>query len=117
MTGYDVFKRSLNLLGYTDSDDRLSPNNDLYLRSIHIINQIAVDLKQDEISDMNAEINMPQRLTEALPYGVAMLLALSSGDANKNSLFAEIYNAKRASALCEKQTVEDKLPYVVLGED
>ena len=46
-----------------------------------------------------------------------MLLAVSEGETEKNKLFAQIYNAKRAAVLCETQSVEDKLPSVSYGDD
>ena len=116
MTGYDLLKKVLNLLGYVDSDDKVTHDSGLYNRSFYIINQILADLNQGEIKGMNDEIKIPQKCAEALPYGVAMLLALVSGDNNKNHLFAEIYNSKRSAALCQKEIIDDKMPNVALGE-
>ncbi len=116
MTGYDVLKTVLNLLGYVDTDDKISHDSGLYQRSFYVINQILCDLNQSKIENMNDEIKIPQKTAEALPYGVAMLLALICGDSNKNHLFAEIYNSKRAAALCHNDKIEDKMPNVALGE-
>ena len=116
MTGYELLKRVLNLLGYVYTDDKITHDSGLYKRSFYIINQILNDLNQAEIEDMNAEIKIPKKSLEALPYGVAMLLALTSGDSNKNHLFTEIYNSKRSAALCQKDNIEDKMPNVTMGE-
>ena len=40
---------------------------------------------------------------------------LTEGDANKNHLFAEMYNAKRATALAEISGVKDTLTKVITG--
>ncbi len=116
MKAYEVYKSALSLLGYVDSDDRIVPDNTLYKRAIAIINQTLTDLKQNEIENMNSEINISKSCLEALIWGVAMLLSISTADADKNRVFTSIYNSKRTAALCEAETIEDKLPNVNLGE-
>ncbi len=116
MKANEVYKRALNLLGYVDSDDTVVPDSALHKRTIHIINQILADLKQNEIENMNAEINISKICLEALVWGVAMLLSISTADADKNRVFTSIYNSKRSAALCETDTVTDKIPNVGLGE-
>lgn len=116
LKGNDAYKTALNLLGYLNTDDRISPDGEMYKRAVCVINQILIDLKQDKIGGLYDEISITPQAAEALPYGVAMLFALINGDSNKNSLFTEIYNSKRAAALCEIDKITDKMPNVVLGE-
>ena len=116
MTGNDAYKIALNLLGYLNTDDRISPDGDIYKRALYLTNQILANLKQPKITALNDEISITPAAFEALPYGMAMLFALVSGDSSKNSLFTEIYNSKRAAALCEADKVIDRMPNVLLGE-
>ena len=117
MKGHDVYKRVLNLLGYINNDDNISSDNALYSRALHVINQILIDLKQQEIADMNSEINISAVCGEALIYGVAMLLSLIGGDGNMNSIFTAIYNSKRCAVLNSTDVIVDTLPVVNEGED
>ncbi len=112
MKGYELYKRVLNLLGYINNDDCITSDSLLYKRSLGVINQILLDLKQSEIEDMNSEINIPKPCEEALTYGTAMMLSLIGGDSEKNYLFTSMYNAKRSAALCESSSVTDVIPNV-----
>lgn len=117
MTGNDVLKRVLNLLGYLNNDDSITSDTAIYKRAIHVINQVLLDLKQSEIEDMSCVIKISDSCREALIYGVAMMLSLIGGDGNNNSLFTEIYNAKRSAALNEVGVIVDTLPIVSEGEN
>jgi hypothetical protein len=116
MKGYEIYKRVINLLGYVNQDDSISADNALYRRALYAFNQILVDLKQDEVKDLNCEINIPKASMEALVYGVAMVLSLIGCDAELNRVFTQIYNSKRSAALSESATVVDVLPTVIEGE-
>ena len=117
MTGNDLYKRTLGLLGYLNSNTVLANKDNLLKRATDIINQICFDLKLKTISELENTIVATSERLDALCYGVAMLLAVSEGETEKNKLFAQIYNAKRAAVLCETQSVEDKLPSVSYGDD
>ena len=113
MNGYDIYRRVMSLLGYSLPDN---PSDDRRLsRVLHILNQLASDLKLDPVSSVSQEIKATELKAEALCYGCAMLLALAEGDGAKNRLFADIYNAKRASALSGCEIIEDTLPDVGSG--
>ena len=116
MTGYDIYKKVLSISGYSTSEDDFLQQVTLE-RMPDIINQICFDLKLNTISELENKIVATSKQLDALCYGVAMLLAVSEGETEKNKLFAQIYNAKRAAVLCETQSVEDKLPYVSYGDD
>ena len=117
MTGNDLYERVMNLLGYVGNYDSITEDSVLYKRTLHVINQVLIDLKQEEISDMNCTLNMSGAHIEALIYGVAMMLSLIGGDGNLNRIFTDIYNSKRSGVLCETDTVTDLLPTPVEGED
>ena len=117
MKGYDIYKRVLNLLGYVNHDDTIATDNELYGRALHALNQVLMDLKQDEVADMDCVINISKPSMEALIYGMAMMLSLSGCDAELNRVFTQIYNSKRSAALSEIGAVTDVLPTVIEGEN
>lgn len=108
MTGYDLYKKICALLGYsysnTDANDRR------LIRIQEILEQIALDLKFEPTKMLSEEIIIEAKKKEALIYGTAMMLAASEGDSGNTKMFAQLYNAKRGSALCSKDNVSDTLP-------
>lgn len=112
MKGFDIYKRCIVLMGYTSSDSDAISDRTLIDRFPEIINQIAMDLKAEPIESLSEDIKLSAPKQEALCYGAAMLLALTEGDGAKNQLFAGIYNAKRAAALCETDSISDVLPSI-----
>ena len=92
MNGYDVYKKAVLRLGYNGS-----VNDRLLERALELMNQILQDLKLAEIKNLSEKLNVTETQAEALCCGTAMLLALSESDGEKNRLFADIYNAKRAT--------------------
>jgi hypothetical protein len=117
MTGIDVIKRSLLLLGYV-STDTITANSDRLLRiGLDIINQLCFDLKMPTIDRLEDELLGDETRYDALCYGTAMLVALTEGDGAKNEIFTKIYNAKRALVLSSIEKVEDKLPSISYGDD
>ncbi len=115
MTGYDVIKRAINLLGY--SGDGVDPceSDSTSAKGLEIIKQLLSDLRCGGISSLSDPLDISQAKEDALCYGAAMLLALTVGDAERNRLFTEIYNAKRGAALGNTARVQDRLPNVTAG--
>ena len=116
MTGNDLYERVMNLLGYVGNYDSITEDSVLYKRTLHVINQVLIDLKQEEIGDMNCELNLSGAYIEALVYGVAMMMSLIGGDGNINRIFTDIYNSKRSAVLNETDSIVDLLPTPVEGE-
>ena len=115
MTGYDAIKRAMLLLGYSGEEGDPSESRGAAEKGLEIINQLLPDLNCGGISSLLDSLDIPKAKEEALFYGAAMFLALTEGDANKNHLFAEMYNAKRGTALAEISGVKDCLPNVTTG--
>lgn len=115
MTGYDVIKRAMHLLGYSGQEGDPSESNGTAVKGLEIIKQLSLDLKMDDVSSLSESLELSKAKEDALCYGMAMLLAITEGDTNKNQLFAEIYNAKRGAALNEISSVKDCLPKVTAG--
>lgn len=110
MTGYDIFNRAVMLLGYTYPDGGITANNALLNRACDVIDQICSDLGVQRIDALECELNIDEKTADALLYGTAMLLSLTEGDAVKNQLFAQLYNAKRSAALASLHRIYDVLP-------
>lgn len=109
MTGFDIYNRCLALMGYNISESSVS-NQILIDKFPHILNQVASDLKIHNIKCLSENIETSPAKAEALYYGAAMLLSLTEGETDKNQVFTEIYNSKRAAALSQKECIEDVLP-------
>ncbi len=117
MTGNDIYRRVLGLLGYLNTNIENANDNNLLKRAPDIINQICLDLKIPQIERLSDTIKANDILLDALCYGTAMLMALIEGDGAKNQIFTQIYNSKRATALSQIEKIEDKLPFVSYGVD
>lgn len=113
MTGYDVYNKVCALLGYSSQEDNCTDRR--AERMTDIINQITADLKTDSVNSLNEEIKTDTKKAEALIYGCAMMLAVTESDAGHAKLFADLYSAKRAHALCSSDNREDCLPAPVSG--
>ena len=117
MTGYDIYKRVLGLLGYLNANYTNGGNENFLKRALDIINQICLDLNIPQINFLSDKIVADDKKLDALCYGSAMLMALVESDGAKNELFAKLYNAKRSIALSSKDSIEDKLPFTSYGVD
>ena len=115
MTGQDIYKRCMALMGYTVSEGEIISDQTLISRFTEFINQIALDLKLSPINSLSDKITTTPAKTDALYYGTAMLLSLSEGETTKNQFFANIYNSKRITALSENSNISDVLPNVDSG--
>ena len=106
-TGQDVLEQALHLLNYTDIYGQLDgqQHTELYKRGLAAVNQIYGDLwftgrKEPflPLTSLRETLSLSARqLHDVMPYGVAMLLALSEGDGDNQLLYARLYNRKRAA--------------------
>ncbi len=111
MKGHNFFDDAMRLLGYTDFEGNVQDTEGLKSRAVSVINRILADLGAGcTIKKLSDEILLNEKQTDAAIYGVAMLLALSDGNGEKNRLFAELYNGKRAVSKGGKDAVRDTLP-------
>ena len=115
MNGYEIYKKALLRLGADDGDE-ITVSNTNFSHALESINQIAEDLHIKQISELSQELDCDIAACEAICCGVAMLLSLSYGEAQKNGIFTAVYNAKRAALLCKTLHIEDTLPVSEGGE-
>lgn len=109
MNGYSLYKKAILRLGYNDAE-----NSRLADRAAEFLNQILTDLNLENTDGLSGELNLTEELCDTVVSGVAMLLALSEGDGERNELFAGIYNAKRGKFLSLSEERKDVLPHPCL---
>ena len=112
MTGRDVYFIVSGMLGY-DPTPTLNGANDIMAKNtVTAINRTLLDLtdKHIQVNKLTDEIEGDEKLSEALIYGVAMFLALIDGDAARQNVYCEIYNAKRKRYKSRLTSVKDVMP-------
>ena len=121
-TGEEIKNRALTLLNYTDQNGRLDSAmyTDVVSRALAVVNQIYADLWYalysrgfQELSTLTDDVQLPERVVnDCMPYGVAMLLAQTIGDADNQSMMTDLYNQKRAT-LTHVRHRKDVLPRAI----
>ncbi len=125
MTGTDILRQAYTLLNYTDANGNVNAGNNANLskRALPIINQIYADLWQPRTDGATFEaLTTTHQMLDIddytainiMPYGVAMMLAQSDGDADNQSLYASLYNQRRAGAVTSSNRIVDKMPRTYL---
>lgn len=119
-TAIEIRDRAWRLLNYTDGDGRIDTAMyaDAAARSLAVVNQIYADIRYclcaqgvRELETLTEEIDLPEQIVnDVMPYGVAMLTAQTLGDADNQSLFADLYNRKR-TRLTHATKRGDVMPY------
>ena len=122
MTGNEIFRQALALLNYTDPDGGINAvnNADLHKRALPLINQIYADLWHiatdalfTPLSSLTQEISLESYVVNnIMPYGVAMLIAQTCGDADNQAMYSSLYNQRRPAAQNISHRIEDRMPYV-----
>ena len=113
MIGYEIYEKAMSLLGYTDSDGNAKENNAFSRRAVNAINTIGSDLcDMTPINNIMDEVTADEKTSQAMCYGVAMILSLCENDGEKNSVFTQIFNSKRTALKSSVGTVKDLLPSI-----
>jgi hypothetical protein len=121
MTGNEILKQAYVLLNYTDANGNINAGNNANLskRALPIINQVYADLWQPRVANAKFEAltstNQPLDLDDyvainIMPYGVAMFLAQSDGDADNQAIYSNIYNQRRCASVTQSERILDRLP-------
>ncbi len=113
MTGYDIYNRVCALLGCHDLVE--NKENGKCAVFLNMLNQICADLGIREVVSLSQKIIMEERQKEAVIYGSAMLFSVTLRDSACAKMYTELYNSKRAKALCKTDTRKDTLPSPTLG--
>lgn len=110
MNGYDIYSKATIRLGYTPASEGSEFSSETLSHVLELINQIIADLKLPPIESLSEDINCSNELSEALCCGTAMLLSFLESDTEKNQIYTNIYNAKRAAVLSKNERILDTLP-------
>lgn len=111
MTAYDIYERAMLIAGYTDFEGRIDNTPSRAVRALAAVNRIVEDLNIPVAANsLFDEISANSSKLDAMVYGVGMLMSLGDGDSEKNRLFAELYNAKRAGVRKCRGYITDNLP-------
>lgn len=110
MNGYDIFNKTISLLGISEDSDLLAEDGLLLKRAIHILQYICRDLDIKVVENLSDEINIRDTEVDACVCGMAMLISLTLGDFAANRTFTELYNNKRAFAKSKVNIIADVLP-------
>ena len=107
-SGRDILARALLLLNYVDFYEQLEDEmpSPIIARGLAAVNQIYGDLWYTGRNDpflplvsLEEPLLLQDRQTkDVMPFGVAMLLAMSEGDGDNQQMYAAMYNRKRAAA-------------------
>ena len=124
-SGRDILARALLLLNYTDLYERLDDATPpaVAARGLAAVNQIYGDLwytgRDDPflpLTSLDEPVLLNDRQTkDVMPFGVAMLLAMSEGDSDNQQVYATIYNRKRAAAPIARRRKD--VPFAKLREE
>ena len=123
MNAMSLFEKAMEMLGYTSAEG-ISGREDMLKKALTLINNVYVELYYafvqkagDEdsfvpLANINDSLNLPTVvLNNIAPYGVAMYLAQSEGDADSQALYANIYNQKKVRGK-RIGKIKDRLPRV-----
>ena len=124
MTGSEMFRQALMLLNYTNDPGAVGTSNhaELNRRLLPIVNQIYADLWAIQRRDAFVPLASPAdqidldayTTANIMPYGVAMLLAQTDGDADNQTIYATLYNQRRSAAASSSDRIVDSFPRVYL---
>lgn len=115
MTGSDILKRALALLGYSDAGGNPQLSERVTKRAVPLINLVYNDLRRISnleavsISHLNDEIVLPDRAVDIAVCGVASYVALSEGDDLMQAVWSAEYSRRRTT-LSEVTEIENVLP-------
>lgn len=123
MNGRNLFDKAMEMLGYASAEG-ISGRDDMLKKALTLINNVYAELhyafvqiQGDEdnfvpLANINDTLKLPTLvLNDIAPYGVAMYLAQSEGDADNQSLYANIYNQKKIRGK-RFSKVKNKMPHV-----
>lgn len=115
MTGKDILKQALALLGYSQADGNAQLSERVMNRALPLINLVYGDLQRitglekAPILSLSDDIVLPDKAVDVLICGTASYIALSEGDDLMQAVWSSEYQQRR-TALSEVTEIEDTLP-------
>ncbi len=109
MTVKECFDSARLLLGYQLNEDSAA-EYPFELDALFFFNCIYFELTGSTLQSVDCTISASPAVLDALPYGIAMLLALYVGDTAKQNFLADIFGAKRTKCRAGLSKIKDVLP-------
>lgn len=108
MTAYEVYLKTIKLLGY-DAEQNTAIGDKLQKTAMTAISAVLEDLgfRKIVMIGSDTEIAANEKISEALPYGVAMFVCSAIGDSEKQAFFTDIYNSKRTRCRAKTEKIKD----------
>lgn len=122
MTGNDILISALQKINYTAPGGEVDMDyvGGIGKRGLDAINYILADIQHiiGEETAVLETINDTVPLSDdilirVMPWGVAMMLAQSEGDADNQGYCAELYNRLRNSFKRNREHIVDKMPWPI----
>ena len=110
MSGYDIFRKALELAGISGADGSVSDEAPILKRALTALHHVCIDLKMSPVNDLSQMISASEEKLDACMWGVAMLLASGEGDTAMANVCAAIYNGRRSAVLSGLVHIKDVLP-------
>ncbi len=111
MTGYDVLRKALLMLGMSEEDYRLKRDSTAQEAAIISINQVFGELAGiEEIGELSEEIRADKQAAATAVYGVAALLALHFGSGEQSRILGEFYLSHRTKYKARIAKIADRMP-------
>ena len=105
-----IYNTAIMLAGRDIYNEYIDDNDYQKRRALFLINQVLIELSLPLIASLSENINAEPKFFDAICYGTARLIAVGASDSVTANTLTEIYNAKRASALCSITTVKNRIP-------
>lgn len=109
MTANEYFESAKALLGY-GMGEALVASYPFEVNALFFFNCSYFELTGQTAPSLDTEIKAAPAVLDALPFGIAMLLALYAGDEAKQNFLAEVFEKKRRLCKGCKTLVKDVLP-------
>lgn len=116
MKAREILNKALRRLGYTSANGNEQLTRRIQNRALDILNDVYADLWEKEhdtdfvpISRLDDEINLSEKATVIMAYGVAAFIAQSENDGDQQQLWITTYN-NRLRTLSKTVQIQDVLP-------
>ncbi len=111
MTAYNIYMNAMKLLGY---DTEGLCENDILKNVVFIVNTVLNDLSLGAVERVQDQIQCTLAQQQAVIFGMAAIIAMTSGDSEKYNMMSTIYLEKRRAVKSCVQKIKDVFP---AGED
>lgn len=115
MTGNEILRRALGLLGYAESNGNMQLPQRILQKALPLINLVYGDvaricgLEKERLNSLSDEFELSDKAADVFVCGAAAYIAGSEGDDNAQALWMIEYHARRTT-LSKVTEYRDVLP-------